>query len=130
MTLAERWWNLSSYLNLAIAPILRETFENNEQGRTLVMGNCRRICGAWSSSGKESRENTKAGFVSQRPSQAHALAQNEQTKPDPSRPRSSAPAWPQAATSPVINVEQLTDQVLRQIDRRFVAYRERMGKPF
>lgn len=47
-----------------------------------------------------------------------------------SRTRAHPPAWPQAASSPAINLEQLTDQVVRQIDRRLVAYRERMGKPF
>jgi hypothetical protein len=30
--------------------------------------------------------------------------------------------------SPNINVTQLTDEVMRQIDRRLVAFRERMGK--
>ena len=33
-------------------------------------------------------------------------------------------------TPPEMNLQQLTDQVLRQIDDRFIAYRERMGKVF
>ncbi len=32
------------------------------------------------------------------------------------------------AQSPQVNIEQIADQVMRQIDRRFVAQRERMGK--
>jgi hypothetical protein len=37
-------------------------------------------------------------------------------------------AHPSPAAAPPINVEQLADQVIRQIDRRVVARRERMGR--
>jgi hypothetical protein len=37
--------------------------------------------------------------------------------------------WPGAAPTPApVNVEQITDQVLRQLDRRLIASRERLGK--
>jgi hypothetical protein len=35
-------------------------------------------------------------------------------------------SWPPAP--PAINLDQLTDQVMRQIDHRLIAYRERLGK--
>lgn len=38
--------------------------------------------------------------------------------------------WPQAASAPAINLDQLTEQVIRQLDHRLIAYRERMGKLF
>jgi hypothetical protein len=30
----------------------------------------------------------------------------------------------------VVNVEDLTERVVREIDRRIVAHRERLGRPF
>ncbi|CAG0993155.1 hypothetical protein ANRL3_02919 [Anaerolineae bacterium] len=36
----------------------------------------------------------------------------------------------QTTSSPAINVEQITEQVIRQIDYRIRAYRERRGRPF
>ncbi len=42
-------------------------------------------------------------------------------------PVQASPAWP-ASSPPPLNVHALADQVMRQIDRRFVAHRERMGK--
>lgn len=36
--------------------------------------------------------------------------------------------WARAATAPPMNIEYLTDQVIRQIDSRMVAMRERMGR--
>jgi hypothetical protein len=57
--------------------------------------------------------------------------------PSPASPRpeameleqsvTSRAAWPTPAPSPV-NVEALTSQVIQQIDRRLLAYRERMGR--
>lgn len=43
-----------------------------------------------------------------------------------SNARARADAWPAA---PAINIEQLTEQVVRQLDHRLMAYRERRGKP-
>jgi hypothetical protein len=37
-------------------------------------------------------------------------------------------SWPEKA--PEINVEQLTEQVIRKIDHRITAYRERLGRAF
>ncbi|MEO7143708.1 MAG: hypothetical protein ABI165_09425 [Bryobacteraceae bacterium] len=36
--------------------------------------------------------------------------------------------WLKTPAAPTVNVEQLTDQVIRQIDNRMIAWRERMGK--
>ena len=36
--------------------------------------------------------------------------------------------WARAATAPSLSIEQLTDQVIRQIDSRVIAMRERMGR--
>ncbi len=36
--------------------------------------------------------------------------------------------WTRAAEAPRINLDQLTDQVIRQIDNRMIARRERLGK--
>jgi hypothetical protein len=41
-------------------------------------------------------------------------------------PRNAAPASP----IPAVNVEKLTDEVVRQLDRRLLAHRERIGKVF
>jgi hypothetical protein len=41
-----------------------------------------------------------------------------------------AAAAPAPAAAPPIDVERLTDQVVRRIDERIVAFRERMGKVF
>lgn len=38
------------------------------------------------------------------------------------------PSWPEKP--PEINVEQLTEQVIRKIDHRITAYRERLGRAF
>ena len=38
------------------------------------------------------------------------------------------PSWPEKP--PEINVEQLTEQVIRRIDHRITAYRERLGRAF
>ncbi len=38
--------------------------------------------------------------------------------------------WPPTTSAPAINLEQLTEQVIRQLDNRLIAYRERMGKVF
>jgi hypothetical protein len=48
----------------------------------------------------------------------------------PRGPRVGAPGMAQVASSPSVDIEQLTDQVVRHIDRRIVAHRERMGKAF
>jgi hypothetical protein len=36
--------------------------------------------------------------------------------------------WPQRQNAPAIDVDQLTDQIIRQIDSRATAWRERLGK--
>ncbi len=36
--------------------------------------------------------------------------------------------WARSATAPLLSIEQLTDQVIRQIDSRVIAMRERMGR--
>jgi hypothetical protein len=38
------------------------------------------------------------------------------------------PWMPNAAPTPAVNLEQLTDQVMRQMDRRMTAWRERRGR--
>jgi hypothetical protein len=44
-------------------------------------------------------------------------------------PTRSNPAWPpRADAAPPLNVEQLTDQVLKNLDRRLIASRERLGR--
>jgi hypothetical protein len=50
----------------------------------------------------------------------------------PSGDDSQAPprSVPSAPVAPAMDVQQLTDQVMQQIDRRLVAYRERLGKAF
>jgi len=42
--------------------------------------------------------------------------------------RNSAADTPTAVPAPVLNLGAITDEVVRQIDRRLVATRERMGK--
>jgi hypothetical protein len=42
----------------------------------------------------------------------------------------SAHAAPPFAAGPAVNLQQLTDEVIRQIDSRIVAHKERMGKLF
>ena len=55
--------------------------------------------------------------------EAQAALQVAATRPHAQEPRSvSAPA------APAVNVESLTSLVIQQIDRRLVAYRERMGR--
>jgi hypothetical protein len=44
------------------------------------------------------------------------------------RRRAFSPAPPPPTAMPNINVNELTDQVIRQIDRRVIARRERMGR--
>jgi hypothetical protein len=36
--------------------------------------------------------------------------------------------WLKGASAPAANIEQITEQVIRQIDNRLIAWRERMGK--
>jgi hypothetical protein len=42
--------------------------------------------------------------------------------------KTRGPSWPEKP--PEINVEQLTEQVIRKIDHRITAYRERLGRAF
>ncbi len=42
--------------------------------------------------------------------------------------KTRGPSWPEKP--PEINVEQLTEQVIRRIDHRITAYRERLGRAF
>lgn len=42
--------------------------------------------------------------------------------------KARGPSWPEKP--PEINVEQLTEQVIRRIDHRITAYRERLGRAF
>jgi hypothetical protein len=47
----------------------------------------------------------------------------------PAIPSVPTPPWmPHASTTSAINLEQLTDQVMRQMDRRMTAWRERRGR--
>jgi hypothetical protein len=48
----------------------------------------------------------------------------------PHGPKVGGSGMTQTASPPAINLEQLTDQVVRHIDSRIVAHRERMGKLF
>jgi hypothetical protein len=51
--------------------------------------------------------------------------------PSASGAAASPVAHPPDGTTPArVQLEQLTDQVLRQIDSRFTAYRERLGRVF
>jgi len=43
-------------------------------------------------------------------------------------PITATPRWPAQAEAAPINVEQLTDQVLKNLDRRLIASRERLGR--
>ena len=54
-------------------------------------------------------------------SAARAIVQGAAARQHTEEPRSAQPA-------PTINVEALTGLVIQQIDRRLVAYRERMGR--
>lgn len=48
---------------------------------------------------------------------------------DPPPTSSGRPPWlTPLATAPVVDVEALTNQVVQQLDRRLIAYRERMGR--
>jgi hypothetical protein len=48
---------------------------------------------------------------------------------DPARvPVEPEPRTPQSPQAPAINLDALTSQVMDQIDRRVIAWRERMGK--
>ena len=42
--------------------------------------------------------------------------------------KTRGPSWPEK--TPEINIEQLTEQVIRKIDHRITAYRERLGRAF
>jgi hypothetical protein len=63
----------------------------------------------------------------------HLLQQQEDRhaadlKPTAFATQSGIGANPQVASPPAINMEQLTEQVVRQIDRRILAWRERTGR--
>jgi hypothetical protein len=132
MTLVERLWNMSSHLHFAMAPILRQTLEKEGHRQTLLVENCRQILQRVVDQRQRVEERIqRPAIVRQQPPPARTFARDEhELRPEQSRTRPPAQTWPPATSPPAINLEQLTDQVVRQIDRRFVAYRERMGKPF
>jgi hypothetical protein len=51
-------------------------------------------------------------------------------KQSPRGLRVGMPGMAQVGSPPAIDIEKLTDQVVRHIDRRIVAHRERMGRVF
>jgi hypothetical protein len=66
--------------------------------------------------------------VVNRPAAAPTKAEPAPAHPPPFQP---LPYWgdpPRPAAAPAMDVEQLTDQVLRSIDQRVIAARERLGK--
>jgi len=74
-------------------------------------------------------------MVVHKPAPAAVRAERPET-PEPERFQRSAQVWDtvneaprvRAATAPSLSIEQLTDQVIRQIDSRVIAMRERMGR--
>src|SRR5262249_27224095 len=63
-----------------------------------------------------------------RPAAASAKPDPAPATPPPSQP---LPYWgdpPRPPAAPAVDIEQLTDQVLRSMDQRVIAARERMGK--
>ncbi len=57
-----------------------------------------------------------------------APAQRPDAEALPQGSRSRSDAAPLVPAAPPINVEALTSQVIQQLDRRLIAYRERMGR--
>jgi hypothetical protein len=68
----------------------------------------------------------------QQPAPAGAGTETASTvRQSPWGPRVGAPGMAPQATAPAaIDLDLLTEKVVRQIDQRLVAYRERMGKLF
>lgn len=58
---------------------------------------------------------------------AKAAAQSNNTQA-PAQHTPAMPPPPAMQTAPAFNVDALTSQVIQQIDRRLIAYRERMGR--
>lgn len=59
-----------------------------------------------------------------------ADASHGRLRPGGFDPARDAPAAAARAAPPALNIQQLTDEVIRQIDSRIVAHKERMGKLF
>lgn len=57
-----------------------------------------------------------------------ALTERPDAAALPQGSRSRGDATPLVPAAPPINVEALTSQVIQQLDRRLIAYRERMGR--
>jgi hypothetical protein len=74
-------------------------------------------------------------MVVHKPAPATVRTERRET-PEPERFQRPAQVWDtvneaprvRAATAPSLSIEQLTDQVIRQIDSRVIAMRERMGR--
>jgi hypothetical protein len=76
------------------------------------------------------REGPPRGEAIQlRPAPIRPAAPEARSAADPARlPVESEPRTPQPPQAPAINLDALTSQVMDQIDRRVIAWRERMGK--
>ncbi len=72
-------------------------------------------------------ETRLAATVTTGPVQNH-FAPQQKFEAKSSLDTASVAAWAKTSTPAPINVEHLTDQVIRQIDSRMIAWRERMGK--
>jgi hypothetical protein len=78
----------------------------------------------------KSQEVTAVRHLLQRQLDRPALDLNQTSFAHQSNSETNRRSWPQATSAPAINIEQLTDQVVKQIDRRLLAWRERTGRVF
>lgn len=75
-------------------------------------------------------QRNRGDMVIRKPSIPGAAAEERRSELESQFARASTRdrSWPEKA--PEINVEQLTEQVIRKIDHRITAYRERLGRAF
>ena len=76
-------------------------------------------------------QRTRGEMVIKTQTKPSAVTQDRQKELETqfaSTPTTRSPSWPEKP--PEINVEQLTEQVIRRIDHRITAYRERLGRAF
>ena len=76
-------------------------------------------------------QRTRGDMVIKTQTKPSALIQDRQKELEAqfaSTANTRGPSWPEKP--PEINVEQLTEQVIRRIDHRITAYRERLGRAF
>jgi len=96
----------------------------------------------WRMDAPQTQAAVRAGAPADEISGGASMVFNRQAKADQSLARQSvaqaagardeAERWPSFArpmAQPQINIDQITDQVMRRIDHRIVAHRERMGRP-